>query len=154
MKQDERSSDCIRITDSLISAAQLQKEEFEALFREGFDTVINLSGADKTMEWENRFVASQHVSYVHIPVDWLHPQIESFFFFASCMQLFCQEKRRVIVHCVKNYRAALFVYKFRRDILRENGATLLAPSSLVLSEQWQALLDAPCEPLSAEMHRY
>ncbi len=79
------------------------------------------------------------ISYFHIPVSWESPEVEKLkLFFEIIKSLY--RKKKILVHCVKNYRASVFVYKFQTKILK-NGAKFIAPKEFVPNEVWKKFKD-------------
>ena len=100
------------VSDELASSGQIGYDQIPLLRAEGYKVVINLAIADEARNGQEGFLVAQSgLTYVHIPVDWEHPQLGDVEMFFDVMQ--ANEGRKVYVHCFANMRASAFVYMYR-----------------------------------------
>lgn len=111
----------LQISDTLSTSGQPTEGQLETIRREGFTTVINLAphSAENALRDEARVVSALGMRYVHIPVDFKHPAQADFERFAGTLQAASNDK--VWVHCAANMRVSAFVYRYRREVLRESA---------------------------------
>jgi len=129
----------IEITPQLSTAGKPTYAQLERLGEAGFEVVVNLAVAHTTLKYEDRTLSRQNISYFHIPVTWDAPEPEQLELFLEVMKSL-YGKKRVLVHCVMNYRASVFVYRFQRDVLK-NGAPFIAPQEYVPEGPWRELFE-------------
>lgn len=93
--------------------------QFADIAAAGYQVVINLATADSPGQQpdEAELVHTLGIEYHHIPVVWEKPQTEDLQRFLETMEA-CGNKR-VLVHCVANYRASVFVFLYRLRSLGE-----------------------------------
>jgi uncharacterized protein (TIGR01244 family) len=100
------------VDETLSSAGQIGYDQIPLLAEQGFDVVVNLAIADERRNGQEGFLVAQNgLTYVHIPVDWEHPELDDVEMFFDVMQ--ANEGRKVFVHCFANMRASAFVYMYR-----------------------------------------
>jgi protein tyrosine phosphatase (PTP) superfamily phosphohydrolase (DUF442 family) len=105
--------------------------------------VINLalaSSPDAQLD-EAELVASNGMEYIHIPVVWEAPTTADLAKFFAVMEM--HRDMAVLVHCVKNYRASVFVFLWR---VLHNGEPLEEARQAILSvwtpdETWQTFIE-------------
>jgi protein tyrosine phosphatase (PTP) superfamily phosphohydrolase (DUF442 family) len=140
------------ISDQLASAGQIAYPQIPLLPSAGYEVVVNLAIADEARNGQEGFlVASNGLTYVHIPVDWEHPELRDVEMFFDVMQ--ANEGRKVFVHCFANMRASAFVYLYRtlvegvpEDEARAVMSRVWDPGTV---PQWGALI----EQAQAELKR-
>jgi protein tyrosine phosphatase (PTP) superfamily phosphohydrolase (DUF442 family) len=79
----------------------------------GFELVVNLAlpTSDHALPDEGSIVTGLGMSYIHIPVNFDHPEAQDFDAFCRLMDAFGE--RRVFVHCAANMRVSAFVFLYR-----------------------------------------
>ncbi len=127
-----------QITPHLSCAGKPTYAQLERLGKEGFEVVINLAVAHTTLKYEDRVLARQKISYFHLPVTWEAPEVAQLELFLEIMSVL-YGKKRVLVHCVMNYRASVFIYRFMRDVLKKD-VPFIAPKTFVPDANWNALI--------------
>jgi protein tyrosine phosphatase (PTP) superfamily phosphohydrolase (DUF442 family) len=95
------------------TAGQPTAGQFAAIRAVGFEVVINLALGDSpnALPDEADLVVEQGMAYVHIPVIWEAPTSQDLERFFQVMDIY--NKERVLVHCVVNKRASVFVFLYR-----------------------------------------
>ena len=135
----------IKVSDTISTSGQPRKEQFKAIAKEGFDAVINLAthrASRGALKEEDKIVSKCGMMYYHIPISWEEPQIERLKLFLSTLKMLQDEKKKVFIHCIKNYRVSVFIYKYKKHILKQKNAKLIAPKGYEPNEVWQKLLEA------------
>ncbi len=128
----------IQITPHLSTAGKPTYAQLKRLGEMGFEVVINLAVADTTLKDEDRALARQNIAYIHLPVTWEMPEEAQLDLFVEIMKTL-YGKKRVLVHCVMNYRASVFVHRFLKEVLKSD-AEFLAPKAFIPDANWSALL--------------
>jgi ribosomal protein L11 methyltransferase len=103
----------LRISETLHTAGQPQREHFPLLARDGYEAVINLAmpASSNFLKDEAELCAQNGLRYTHIPVEWTQPTRENLDqFFALMKQL---EGRKILLHCALNMRVSSFVFLHR-----------------------------------------
>lgn len=108
------------ITERLCTSGQPTKGQLEAIRDAGFRRVINLapSGAENALPDEAAILSALNVEYIHIPVDFANPNDADFERFVEVMQN--NGDTPIWVHCAANARVSAFVYRYRRDVLKDD----------------------------------
>jgi uncharacterized protein (TIGR01244 family) len=102
--------------EKLSSAGMPTREQLAEVAAAGFELVINLAmdQAPYQLPGEEALAQELGMRYVHIPVVWEAPQQADLERFFQVMQE--NRERKVLVHCVMNYRASAFVYLYRCQV--------------------------------------
>ncbi len=87
-------------------------EQFEAARAEGYTAVINLAPGDENnaLAGEEDLLATLGFDYFHIPMVWTDPKPEQFTAFCAAMEKLGDKK--VLVHCIANYRVSAVVSSY------------------------------------------
>ncbi|MBB6124769.1 protein tyrosine phosphatase family protein [Sphingobium subterraneum] len=122
-----------RIDDRLATGGQPNVAQIDAIAKAGYRTVINLapSSSPNALPDEQALIEAAGMAYIHIPVVWADPTQADFDRFCTVMAEHSGE--RVFVHCAANMRVSAFIYRYRRDVLREVDAIARAD----LHRLWQ-----------------
>jgi protein tyrosine phosphatase (PTP) superfamily phosphohydrolase (DUF442 family) len=131
---------CIQVDEYITTAGQPQEQEFEHISNAGYEIVINLTANTKTLQNEDLIVSGFNMTYIHIPVDWKNPTVASMKLFLELLKNLHSKKRKVFIHCVKNYRVSMFIYKYKRDILNQKDAVLIIPDNYQPATAWKKIL--------------
>lgn len=101
------------ISPELGTSGMPSRQQFALIARSGYQIVINLARDDSPGQLpdEASLVHALGMEYVHIPVEWEDPQVQDVLRFFEAMDACTGQK--IFVHCVANYRAAVFVYLYR-----------------------------------------
>ncbi len=112
------------IGDSILSSGQPTEAQFGYVRDAGYRNVINLAPheAENALPDEAATLRSLGIDYIHIPVDFQRPTEEDFALF--CEAMVRVGEKRVLVHCAANMRVSAFLFRYRRDVLREDPKTL------------------------------
>jgi len=138
------------ISDVLFTGGQVGNDQVPLLAEKGVQTVINLATPRQEVNGQEGFhVASSGMTYINIPVEWQEPTLDDVDQFFRVMN--ANEGRTVYVHCVANYRGAVFTYLYRvlaqgvpEEEAREDLLKVWDPAE---SETWHALIqDALSNP--------
>lgn len=100
------------INERISTGGQPTPEQFEAARDEGYQVVINLapSDEDNALEGEAGLLASLGFDYFHIPMVWNDPKPEEFTAFCAAMEKVGNKK--ILVHCIANYRVSAVVSSY------------------------------------------
>lgn len=100
-------------SDRLHTAGQPDGDQLTTVADRGFDLVINLAppSSRNAIANEGQLVTGTGASYLNIPVDWQNPAYADFELFSGVLNQ--SGNRRVLVHCMLNYRASLFTFLYR-----------------------------------------
>ena len=111
------------IHDQLSTSGQPTEKQFALIKNAGFTHVINLAPhhAENALPDEAGLLSGLGLEYHHIPVNFQAPEEQKFQQFVDTMEQLNQEK--VWLHCAANMRVSAFLYRYRRDVLKENPAT-------------------------------
>jgi len=97
---------------TMMSSGLPSEKQFELLQDEGVRTVIDLIPGDRSKE--KGIVTELGMSYHNIPVDWENPTVENFADYVDVMDSAQQaDKGKVLTHCRKNWRGAVFTYLYQ-----------------------------------------
>ena len=119
-----------RVDDRLTTSGQPTEEQLPALQQLGVTHIINLGMHDheRALPDEQASVTQLGIEYVHIPVAFDNPTMDSFDKF--CEAISDIGDTSVHVHCIANLRVTAFLYKYWRDIqgVEESDARKLMDS--------------------------
>ncbi|MBU0632489.1 protein tyrosine phosphatase family protein [bacterium] len=137
----------IKVNENIATSGQLTKKQFKQIAKEGYDVVINLAMHNRgALPQEDKIVSKNGMLYIHIPVTWEKPELERLTLFLKLLESLQKENKRVFIHCIKNYRASVFIFKYKQCILKEKDAKLIAPKEYKPSKVWQEIIDADILP--------
>ena len=142
----------LKLDDRISSGGMPEPQDFAALRKAGFETVINLAmpTSDYAMPNEGELVSAQGMTYVHIPVNFEAPQSSDFERFAKIMDACAGQ--RVFVHCAANKRvsAFLFLYRMRSGAVRREAAEADIKRIWEPDPIWRAFIDRELTALGQE----
>lgn len=134
-------SNYIKVNKNIATSGLLSKKDIEKISKKGFDVIINLSvDDDRSLAHEGKIVSKNGMVYIHIPISWAKPQKDRMYLFFHILDGFIKENKKVFIHCMKNYRVSVFIYLYKRDILKERNATFIAPKGYKPTKVWKKLL--------------
>ncbi|WP_137166223.1 protein tyrosine phosphatase family protein [Salinimonas lutimaris] len=126
---------------TMISAGQPAPAHFAAFKAMGVDQVIDLIPGDRRAE--QQLVHGLGMEYHNIQVVWDNPTLANFQDYVAVMQQTQGQGERVLTHCRKNWRGAVFTYLYRVTqlgeadaVARQDLATTWQPN-----ETWQAFIE-------------
>lgn len=132
-----------QVFDWLWTSAQLSETDIEKLPARGIETVINLAlpTSSPALPGEADYVTREGISYIQIPVEWEHPELQQLIAFFGVLKAF--EGRRIWVHCAKNMRVSAFIFLYRRLCMEEAEAASSHPLQdiWVPNEIWQGFIE-------------
>jgi uncharacterized protein (TIGR01244 family) len=121
----------VPITDNLHTCGQVTEETVSKLKEEGVQTLISLNAeSEEETDRLRKGTEALGITFVHIPVSWDNPSIESLEYFFDAMN--ANKQTEVLVHCQLNWRASAFVYLYRTLELKEPEET----AKKALNEIW------------------
>ncbi|MEO5672762.1 MAG: protein tyrosine phosphatase family protein [Ramlibacter sp.] len=124
----------VRLTDSLATAGQPSEAQLAALATAGFEVVINLGlhgDPNYSLPDEAATVRGLGLEYVHLPVQFGSPQMDTLAAFSGAMER--AGSRKVLVHCRHNKRVPVFIALDR--ILRQGWSEEAALGAM--RDMWQ-----------------
>jgi protein tyrosine phosphatase (PTP) superfamily phosphohydrolase (DUF442 family) len=97
--------------------------------------VINLAPHDteNSLRDEAAVVNQLAMNYIHIPVNFSKPSERKLELFIDAMAQ--SKNKKIWLHCATNMRVSAFLFRYRRDILKEDATT----AKLELDKIWQPL---------------
>jgi protein tyrosine phosphatase (PTP) superfamily phosphohydrolase (DUF442 family) len=133
----------IPITDTIATAGQPTKKQFKTIAQNGYEVVINLAMHNRgALKEEDKIVTKNGMLYFHIPIIWEKPSIERLKVFLSLLESLQKQNKKVFIHCIMNYRASVFVYKYKQTVLKDKHAKLIAPKAFKPNKVWRAIIKA------------
>ena len=134
-------SNYIKVNKNIATSGLLSKKDIEKISKKGFDVIINLSvDDDRSLAHEGKIVSKNGMVYIYIPISWTKPQKDRMHLFFHILDGFIKENKKVFVHCMKNYRVSVFMYLYKRDILKERNVKFIAPKGYKPTKVWRKLL--------------
>ena len=89
---------------------------------------------------EDKIVSKSGMMYIHIPITWKTPEFDRLVMFLKLLESLQKENKRVFIHCIKNYRVSVFIYHYKKSILKLDHVKLIAPKKFKPNKVWQKLL--------------
>lgn len=134
-------SNYIKVNKNIATSGLLSKKDIEKISKKGFDVIINLSvDDDRSLAHEGKIVSKNGMVYIHIPISWAKPQKDRMHLFFHILDGFIKEDKKVFIHCMKNYRVSVFIYLYKRDVLKERNPKFIAPKGYKPTKVWRKLL--------------
>lgn len=101
------------VSSELGTSGMPVRADFPTIAAAGYQTVINLARNDSPGQLleEAEIVSALGMEYLHIPVVWENPRLEDVQSFFAAMDR--RKGQKIFVHCVANYRVAVFVFLYR-----------------------------------------
>ena len=130
----------IKVNDTISTSGQPFKKQFKQIAKEGFEVVINLglNTHPEALKDEDKIVSKNGMIYFHIPISWEEPEIDRLKLFLSTLQLL--QSKKVFIHCIKNYRVSVFIYRYKKDILKQKNVKLVAPKEYKPNKVWKKVV--------------
>ena len=130
------------ITEKIATSGQPCREDFQAIAKGGYSTVINLGMPDApdAIAEEGQLVTALGMNYIHLPIPFHRPELHHAYLFNDIMQAFKHQK--VWVHCVKNYRVSAFMFHYSTHYLgmSVNQAKSNVQKIWQANEVWRAFI--------------
>ena len=130
----------IKINDSISTSGILSKKQIKQIAKNGFDIVINLA-MHNAIQDEDKIVSKNGMIYIHIPISWEKPEIKRLKLFLKILKTLQDNNKKVFIHCIKNYRASVFIYQYKKTILKHKNIKLIAPKKFKPNKKWQKIID-------------
>lgn len=134
----------VPLSDTLATAGQPTEAQLAAIAAAGFQVVINLALHDDpsySLKDEAATVTALGMQYVHLPVEFSSPRLDTLTAFSNAMDAAAGHK--VLVHCRHNKRVPVFIALHR--ILRQGWPEDLAFATMRAVWQpdarWQRFID-------------
>jgi len=132
-----------QVFDWLWTSGQLSEQDIASLPTLGIEVVVNLAlpTSSNALAGEAELITRRGIAYIHIPVEWEHPQPQQFRQFVGVIGAF--DGRKVWVHCAKNMRVSAFVYLYRKLILGNDETDAAFPMREIWTPNptWQVFID-------------
>ena len=139
----ENIEDYLKISDTIATSGQPDKEDLLMLKRAGYQLVINLatSYSPDALDNEKQIVETLGMEYIQIPVAWENPLIEDAKDFFKIMEL--NVNKKVFIHCAANKRVAAFIYLYRRIYagISDEEAKQYLHQIWIPNQTWQRFID-------------
>lgn len=133
----------IKINDNISTSGQPTKKQFKIIAKNNFDVVINLAMHNKgALREEDKIVSRNGMIYIHIPITWKAPEIERLKLFLHLLKTLQQEKKKVFIHCIMNYRVSVFMYQYKKSVLKQADVKLISPKEFKPKKVWKKLMQA------------
>ncbi len=132
----------IKVSDTISTSGQPSKKQFKQIAKEGFEVIINLglNTHPEALKDEDKIVSKNGMIYFHIPISWEEPEIDRLKLFLILLETLQKENKKVFIHCIKNYRVSVFIYRYKKDILKQKNVKLVAPKEYKPNEVWKKVL--------------
>ena len=131
----------IKINDNISTAGQPTKKQFKKIAKEGFDVVINLAMHNKgALKEEDKIVSKNSMMYIHIPITWKNPELDRLPIFLKLLESLEKENKKIFIHCIKNHRVSIFMYHYKKSILKQKDVDLVAPDGYKPDDVWIKVL--------------
>lgn len=132
----------IKINKNISTSGQPTKKEFNKISKNGFEVVINLAMHNKrVLKKEDKIVSKLGMIYIHLPITWKKPELDRLKLFLEILEGLQKENKKVFIHCIKNYRVSVFMYHYKKIILKGKKVFLTAPKSFNPNEVWREIID-------------
>ncbi|MBL4826301.1 MAG: protein tyrosine phosphatase family protein [Spongiibacteraceae bacterium] len=108
------------INKKIATSGQPTEKQFTLIRDAGYQKVINLlpNDIENALSNEAALIQGLGLQYDYIPVDFKNPSNEDFEKFVNSIKNASTDK--VWIHCAANMRVSAFLYKYRRDILKDD----------------------------------
>jgi len=131
----------IKVDKNISTSGLLSKKQIKQIAKKNFDVIINLSeDDDRSLNNENKIVTKNGMVYIHIPISWANPQQDRMNLFLHILDAFIKQNKKVFIHCMKNYRVSVFIYRYKKDILKQKNVKFIAPKEYKPNKVWKKIL--------------
>jgi len=103
--------------------------------------IINLATNKQALKNEDKIVIKNGMIYIHIPITWKHPEVERLKLFLKILKTLQDSNKKVFIHCIKNYRASVFIYQYKKTILKQKNIKLIAPKKFKPNKKWKKIIN-------------
>jgi len=131
----------IKINEQISTSGQPTKKQFKMIAKEGFEVVINLAMHNKgALKEEDKIVSKNGMMYIHLPITWKAPEIDRLKLFLKLLESLERENKKILIHCIMNYRASVFMYLYKKYVWREKELKFIAPKEYKPNKTWRKVL--------------
>jgi len=132
----------IKINKTISTAGVPTKKQIKLIAKNNFDVIINLAMHNRgALNDEDKIVSKNGMIYIHIPITWKNPEIEKLKLFLNILKILQENKKKIFIHCIKNYRASVFIYQYKKTILKQKNIKLIAPKNFKPNKKWQKMIN-------------
>ena len=133
----------IQMLPNIATSGQPTEEQFKKISQAGYRAVVNLAMPDHrdSINNEGQLVTELGMDYFHIPVPFDNPTNEHVRLFCKIMHALRDEK--IWVHCIMNYRVAVFMFHYLSKVAGLNESASMSPmfKNWKPNEKWQEILE-------------
>jgi len=131
----------IKINEQISTSGQPTKKQFKKIAKEGFEVVINLAMHNKgALKEEDKIVSKNGMMYIHLPITWKNPEIDRLELFLRLLKSLERENKKILIHCIMNYRASVFMHLYKKYVWREKDPKFIAPKEYKPNKTWKKVL--------------
>ena len=89
---------------------------------------------------EDKIVSKNDMVYIHIPITWKNPELDRLLLFLKLLESLQKEDKKIFIHCIKNYRVSVFMYHYKKSVLKQKDVKLIAPKKFKPNRVWAKIL--------------
>jgi len=132
----------IKVDKNISTSGQPTKKEFKKIAKEGFEVVINLAMHNRgALKKEDKIVSKLGMIYIHIPVTWKKPEQDRLELFLKILETLQKENKKVLIHCIMNYRVSAFIYQYKKRVLKQRNIKFISPKKFKPNKVWQNIIN-------------
>ena len=90
---------------------------------------------------EDKIVSKNGMMYIHIPITWKYPEIERLKLFLKILKTLQDSNKKIFIHCIKNYRVSVFIYQYKKTILKQKNVKLITPKKFKSNKKWRKIIN-------------
>ncbi|HHD80385.1 MAG TPA: hypothetical protein ENK99_02065 [Campylobacterales bacterium] len=131
----------IKINEQIATSGQPTNKQFKKIAKDGFEVVINLAMHNKgALKEEDKIVSKNGMVYIHLPITWKDPERDRLKLFLKLLETFEKENKKILVHCIMNYRASVFMHLYKKFVWKEKNPKFIAPKEYKPNKIWRRFL--------------
>lgn len=131
----------IKINEQIATSGQPTNKQFKKIAKDGFEVVINLAMHNKgALKEEDKIVSKNGMVYIHLPITWKDPERDRLKLFLKLLETFEKENKKILVHCIMNYRASVFMHLYKKFVWKEKNPKFIAPKEYKPNKIWKRVL--------------
>lgn len=100
-----------------------------------------MHNSNNALKNEDKIVSKNNMIYIHIPISWDKPEIDRLKLFCNTLKVLQNTNKKVFIHCAKNYRVSVFMYHYKKIILKDKNTKLILPKRFKPNEIWKEIID-------------
>lgn len=133
----------IKVDKYISTTGQPTKKQFKKIAKKDF-VVINLAILDhpKALKDEDKIVSKLGMTYIHIPISWEKPELDKLELFLHILSTLQKQKKKVFIHCIKNYRVSVFIHQYKKRVLKQKDVKFVAPKDFKPNKVWEEIIKA------------